>query len=58
MVTKISITISDWLYTEQIKNHPNKSRRIEELIIKGLRFEKNKKRSVEKNEEKATNDHA
>lgn len=34
MTKKISITISDWVYNEIIGDAPNKSEKIEELVVK------------------------
>ncbi len=37
----ISITLADWVYDKYIKDANNKSRRIEELIIKGGSIDSN-----------------
>jgi len=42
MVIKTAVALSEWVFKEIIGNTTNKSRRIEELIIKGYMAEKEK----------------
>lgn len=47
---KISITLSDWLFSEALNQHHNKSDRIQELMIKGMMAERERSiRSENKN---------
>lgn len=39
MVKKLSISIADWIYHSYLKDTPNRSRYIEEMLVKGTELD-------------------
>lgn len=46
MVIKTTISLSEWVYNDMISSSSNKSKRVEELIIKGAMYEKESNRTM------------
>jgi len=51
MSKQVSISLPNWIISEMITNHKNKSERVQELMIKGYFVEKLKKEENLKNQE-------